>query len=235
MDMTGEHRIAASREAVWAALNDPAILRACIPGCESLERVSPEEMTAVASVKVGPVTARFTGRVVLSNVMPPESYTITGEGKGGAAGFAKGGADVRLADLGGETALIYSVKAQVGGKLAQIGSRLIDSFARKMADDFFSAFAARVSGGPAMVTDLTDNVPQRDYLDHSPANVQLGDEPYEPVVEDKIEEAAEVLEATEERVEVAAGKGTLGGPVVWGMLAVLAVIVLLGLFTMLPG
>lgn len=144
MEMTGEHRIAAPRSVVWDGLNDPEVLRRSIPGCDSLEKTSPTEMTATVTAKVGPVKASFGGQVTLSNLNPPESYTISGEGKGGAAGFAKGGADVRLVEDGDGTILHYSVKANIGGKLAQLGARLIDGTARKMADDFFVRFATEV-------------------------------------------------------------------------------------------
>ena len=137
MDMTGEYRISASRETVWDALNDPEILKQCIAGCEELEKISDTEFTAKVTMRVGPVSAKFSGKVELSDIDEPNGYTISGEGSGGVAGFAKGGASVKLADEAGETVLTYDAKAQVGGKLAQIGSRLIDSTARKTADDFF--------------------------------------------------------------------------------------------------
>jgi hypothetical protein len=146
MDMTGEERIAAGRDAVWRGLNDPEILKRCIPGCQSLEMTSPTELAAVVKIKIGPVSASFTGNVVLSNLNPPQSYTISGEGKGGIAGFAKGGADVALAEDGDETVLRYDVKAEIGGKLAQLGSRLIDSTAKKLAQQFFADFSAAVGG-----------------------------------------------------------------------------------------
>jgi carbon monoxide dehydrogenase subunit G len=146
MEMTGEYRIAASRERVWEGLNDPETLRASIPGCESLEKTSENAFTAKVVAKVGPVKAKFGGDVTLSNINPPESYTISGEGKGGAAGFAKGGADVKLADDGeGGTILTYTAKADVGGKLAQLGSRLIDGTSKKMADEFFSNFREQIA------------------------------------------------------------------------------------------
>ncbi len=146
MDMSGEYRIPASRDKVWAALNDPETLKASIPGCESLERTGDDAFTAKVVAKVGPVKAKFGGDVKLSNINPPESYTISGEGKGGAAGFAKGGADVKLADDGeGGTILTYTAKADVGGKLAQLGSRLIDGTSKKMADEFFSNFREQVA------------------------------------------------------------------------------------------
>ena len=144
MEMTGEHRIAAPRSVVWDGLNDPEVLRRSIPGCESLSKTSPTEMTATVTAKVGPVKATFGGQVTLSNLNPPESYTITGEGKGGATGFAKGGADVKLVEDGDGTLLQYAVKASIGGKMAQLGARLIDGTARKMAEEFFARFAAEV-------------------------------------------------------------------------------------------
>lgn len=148
MDMSGSQRIEAPRERVWEALNDPEILRQCIPGCEVVEKVSDTEFTAKVVAKVGPVSAKFSGKVTLSDMDPPNGYTITGEGSGGAAGFGKGGAKVALEPDGGATLLTYTAHAQVGGKLAQIGSRLVDATARKMADDFFTRFTA-VVGAPA--------------------------------------------------------------------------------------
>ncbi|MDL2404656.1 carbon monoxide dehydrogenase subunit G [Rhizobium calliandrae] len=146
MDMTGEERIAAPRDVVWAALNDPEILKQCIPGCQSLEKISPTELTATVKLKIGPVSASFNGEVTLSNINAPESYTISGEGKGGIAGFAKGGADVTLEEEGGETILRYEAKALVGGKIAQLGSRLVDSSAKKLAQQFFAGFTAALNG-----------------------------------------------------------------------------------------
>jgi len=148
MDMTGEYRITAPQKKVWDALNDPDILKQCITGCEEVQKTSPTEFTAKVLARVGPVSARFGGKVTLSDLDPPNGYKISGEGQGGVAGFAKGGAEVRLTPDGDATKLTYKVTAQVGGKLAQIGSRLIDSTARKYADDFFAKFAAIV-GAPA--------------------------------------------------------------------------------------
>lgn len=145
MDMTGERRIPAPRQKVWDALNDPEVLRACIPGCETLEKTSEHDLKATASVKIGPIAARFTGKVQLTDLDPPSSYRISGEGQGGVAGFAKGGADVRLSDDGADTLLHYDVKAQVGGKIAQLGARLIDATSKQMADMFFDRFTAAVS------------------------------------------------------------------------------------------
>lgn len=148
MEIKGEYRIAASREKVFAALNDVAILQACIPGCESLEKSSDTEMKAKVRMRIGPVSASFTGKVTLSDLDPPNGYKISGEGQGGAAGFAKGGAVVTLREDGADTILNYNVDAQVGGKIAQVGARLIDGTARKLADEFFSKFTAMVGGPP---------------------------------------------------------------------------------------
>jgi carbon monoxide dehydrogenase subunit G len=145
MDMTGERRIPASREKVWEALNDPAILKQSIPGCEVLEKTSDTEFKATAAIKIGPIAARFTGKVALTDIDPPNGYTIGGEGQGGVAGFAKGGAVVKLTDDGSDTLLTYDVKAQVGGKIAQLGARLIDATAKSMAEQFFTRFAAQVA------------------------------------------------------------------------------------------
>lgn len=146
MDMTGERRIPAPRQTVWEALNDPEVLRASIPGCQTLEKLSDDQMQATAAVKVGPISARFSGKVQLSDINPPESYTISGEGQGGVAGFAKGGAKVLLTEEGAATLLSYQVNAQVGGKLAQLGGRLIDATAKQMADAFFDRFSQQVEG-----------------------------------------------------------------------------------------
>ena len=148
MEIKGEYRIAASREKVFAALNDVAILQACIPGCESLEKTSDTEMKAKVRMRIGPVSASFTGKVTLSDLDPPNGYKISGEGQGGAAGFAKGGAVVTLREDGADTILNYNVDAQVGGKIAQVGARLIDGTARKLADEFFSKFTAMVGPPP---------------------------------------------------------------------------------------
>ena len=144
MDLTGQYRIAAPKQAVWQALNDPAVLKECIPGCESVEKLSDTEFQARATAAIGPVKAKFAGKVTLSDLDPPNGYTISGEGQGGAAGFAKGGAKVKLADDAGGTLLTYEVTATVGGKLAQVGSRLIGGVAHKMADEFFGRFAKAV-------------------------------------------------------------------------------------------
>ncbi|HEY6434645.1 MAG TPA: carbon monoxide dehydrogenase subunit G [Acetobacteraceae bacterium] len=139
MDMTGERRIPAPRKMVWDALNDPEVLKTCIPGCEKLEVTSPQDMQATAAVRIGPIAARFNGKVHLSDIDEPNGYTISGEGQGGVAGFAKGGAKVHLADEDPVTTILtYEVQAQVGGKIAQLGARLIDSTAKSLADTFFN-------------------------------------------------------------------------------------------------
>jgi carbon monoxide dehydrogenase subunit G len=145
--MQGEVQLGASREAVWAKLNDPEVLKACIPGCEELERTEDNNgFRAAAKMKVGPVSARFKGKVALSDLDPPNGYRISGEGEGGVAGFAKGGATVALSEKDGGTLLKYDVEAQIGGKLAQLGQRLVNGAAKKLADEFFANFAKAVEG-----------------------------------------------------------------------------------------
>jgi len=177
MEMTGDQLIPAPRAKVWAALNDPEILRQCITGCDSLTKTSDTEFEAAVTVKLGPVKAKFKGKVALSDIDPPNGYTISGEAQGGvAAGFGKGGAKVTLTDEPGGTRLSYSVNAQVGGKLAQIGARLIDATASKMADEFFSSFNAKVASAepaapdaatgsgaapkPLMAPEIADQMPE---------------------------------------------------------------------------
>ena len=149
MDMNSERRLAASRQAVWAALNDADVLKQCIPGCESLEKLSDTEMTAKVTLGIGPVHATFTGKVTLSDLDPPNGYRLSGEGTGGIAGHARGGATVHLSDDGEGTLMRYEAQAEVGGRLAQLGGRLIDSAAKKLADQFFEKFAAVVGEPPA--------------------------------------------------------------------------------------
>lgn len=232
MDMSGSHRIPAKREKVWEALNDPEILKACIPGCESLEKTSETEMTAAVTSKIGPVKAKFKGAVTLENINPPESYTIVGEGKGGVAGFAKGSADVSLTEEGDETVLSYEAKAQVGGKLAQLGSRLIDSTAKKMAEDFFTKFTEMVGGeggqddaAVVMDDDLDPGVAEeakRIAIEDSPGEVMHAIEDAEHAVEESFHKA-------EENIEAAAGRNAYGGPMVWGLVLLGALIVVLAL------
>jgi carbon monoxide dehydrogenase subunit G len=146
MDFSGDYRIPAPVPRVWEALNDAEVLQACIPGCRELQRTSDTGFMAVVATKVGPISALFKGRVTLSDLNPPHGYTLTGEGQGGAAGFARMSAQVALAEDGDATLLRYAAQAEIGGKLASVGSRLVQSVAKKNADDFFSAFAARLGG-----------------------------------------------------------------------------------------
>jgi uncharacterized protein len=145
MTMNGEYQLAAAPQTVWEKLNDTATLKACIPGCEQLDKTSDTEFHAVAVVKIGPVKAKFKGRVTLSDLDPPNGYRISGQGDGGVAGFAKGGATVKLTPKDGGTLLAYDVEAQIGGKLAQLGQRLINGAAKKVADEFFENFANAVN------------------------------------------------------------------------------------------
>jgi hypothetical protein len=140
MEMTGEQLIPAPQQQTWDALNDPAMLKQCVPGCESIEALAANEYQVLMVARVGPVSAKFKGKLTLSDVQPPNSYSMAFEGQGGAAGFAKGGAQVRLSPEDGGTKLSYEAKANVGGKLAQIGSRLVDAAAKKVADEFFRNF-----------------------------------------------------------------------------------------------
>ena len=146
MDITGEHRIAAPREAVWAALFDVGTLKACIPGCKELEQTSPTSFSAKVQLKVGPVSATFGGMVELQDIDAPNGCRIVGQGNGGIAGFAKGGSEVRLVADGDETVLSYDAKAEIGGKLAALGSRLVQATSRKLADQFFTAFSEKLKG-----------------------------------------------------------------------------------------
>src|SRR5271155_4394838 len=148
MELTSSRTVPASIEATWAALNDPEVLKVCIPGCESIERVSDTEFRVAMTARVGPVSAKFSGRIVLADLVAPQSYRMTFEGQGGAAGFARGEARVALSPQGADTRIDYSASAQVGGKLAQIGSRLGEGAAAKVAEEFFAHFVERVGGRP---------------------------------------------------------------------------------------
>jgi uncharacterized protein len=165
MEMTGEQLIPASQADTWTALNDPQVLKACVPGCESIEKSGDNEYTVLMTARVGPVSAKFKGKMTLSNIVPPKSYSIAFEGQGGVAGFAKGGAEVSLSPAGHDTKLSYSAKATVGGKLAQIGSRLVDAAANKVAGEFFAAFTEK----------MKENHPSKenhaDHDEHHPAPV----------------------------------------------------------------
>jgi len=212
MDLSGEYRIPAPRERVWAMLNDAEVLRECIPGCEELEKTADNAFSARVTIKVGPVKTTFNGAVTLENINAPESYTIAGEGKGGVAGFASGSADVHLAEDGDVTILTYTAKARVGGKLAQLGSRLIDSTARKLAGQFFTKFAEMAGGKPEAEVPVEEGA--------------LAGALHK--VEDTVSEAAHQLSDSahkaEEALERQAARGVLGGPLVWGLLALAAII-----------
>jgi carbon monoxide dehydrogenase subunit G len=158
MEMTGEQLIPVSQDKVWRGLNDPEVLKACIAGCEAIDKVSDNEYKLTIVASVGPVKAKFAGKLVLSDLNPPKSYSLSFEGSGGAAGFGKGGAQVSLKPEGSSTRLSYSARASVGGKLAQVGSRLIDGVARKMADDFFTAFNEKLTGAPGAADAKGDDV-----------------------------------------------------------------------------
>jgi len=167
VEQSGEYRIAAGLEEVWSGLNDPEVLARCIDGCQSMDKVSDEQFQASVKAKVGPVSATFAAELNLLNVNPPSSYTIQANVKGGAAGFGKGTADVSLTEDAGSTLLSYQVKASVGGKLAQIGSRLIDGTARKMADDFFAAFGEEVSGQVPQATGVNAPAAEKSRYERS--------------------------------------------------------------------
>ncbi|KAA0685875.1 SRPBCC family protein [Azospirillum brasilense] len=214
MDMSGSQRITAPRDKVWAALNDPDILRQCIPGCEEVQKTSDTEFTAKVVAKVGPVSAKFSGKVTLSDLDPPNGYTITGEGSGGAAGFGKGGAKVSLEPDGeAATVLSYTAHATVGGKLAQIGSRLVDATARKMADDFFNRFTAVVGGPPP--EPVTEPVPET--VAEPVARSAAAPQPVMPAV------AAPVPEIP---IPLPAARGRGGFYVPWAALIAVAVLVI---------
>ncbi len=160
MELQGERTIPASIDTTWASLNDPEVLKACIAGCESVERTGPDAMTAVVALKVGPVSARFKGNLSMTNVQAPNSYTINFDGQGGVAGFGKGSADVALTAQGAQQTLLkYTARATVGGKMAQIGSRLIDATAAKITEDFFKAFEAHLQAGAAAAGGVAVAVP----------------------------------------------------------------------------
>ncbi|NUB24575.1 SRPBCC family protein [Azospirillum brasilense] len=218
MDMSGSQRITAPRDKVWAALNDPDILRQCIPGCEEVQKTSDTEFTAKVVAKVGPVSAKFSGKVTLSDLDPPNGYTISGEGSGGAAGFGKGGAKVSLEPDGeAATILTYTAHATVGGKLAQIGSRLVDATARKMADDFFNRFTAVVGGPPEPAPEPATPAPPESLAGPGMRSAAAA-QPITPAV------AAPVPEIP---IPLPAARGRGGFYVPWAALGVVAVLVVL--------
>lgn len=215
MDLTGETIIAAPRARVWQALNDPEILKQAIPGCESVDKQSDTEFAAKVTAKIGPVKASFTGQVTLLDLDPPNGYRIQGEGKGGPAGFAKGGATVRLEDVPEGTKLLYTVDAQIGGKLAQIGSRLIDGAAKSLAGEFFAKFNALVSAEPPVV--------DREEAEEAAAEQESDDLP-PPPAETASPATADEAKAMDEAVEIVEEEAKALAPWLWitGLLLILA-------------
>ena len=183
MEMSGEQLIPASQAATWAALNDPEILKACVPGCESIEKTAENEYVVLMTARIGPVSAKFKGKLALSDLDPPNSYSLAFEGQGGVAGFGKGGAKVQLLPEGGNTKLTYQVKANVGGKLAQIGSRLVDAAAKKLSEEFFNAFTAKVASENPGHGDAHGDAHHEDkhHEEHHPEPV--ADDPDKPKVD----------------------------------------------------
>lgn len=227
MEMKGEQKIAAPRERVWEALNNPDVLRQCIPGCQSLEKTSDDRLQAVVEIKIGPIGARFSGAVTISDANPPESYTISGEGQGGTVGSAKGGAKVRLAEVEGGTLLSYEVDAQVGGRLAQLGGPIIDATAKQLAGRFFTKFgqvveapvaapaAAPAPAAPAESAALAAGVPVEGVATAAPAPVVAAPAPA-PVA------------AAPAPVVVHAPAASAGAP--WGWIVAVALAVIAGFY-----
>ena len=178
MEFTGRYVIPAPPEVVWAAINDPEILKACIPGCQVLEKTGPNELLATATLKIGPVKATFKGRVTLSELDPPRRCVLTGEGQGGVAGFAKGQAEVILTPEADGTMLAYRANASVGGKLAQIGQRLIDGAAKQIADDFFAKFGAAISAASVpSAAPVEDGVLEQELFEEPPSRISVAPAP----------------------------------------------------------
>ena len=185
MEMSGEQLIPATQAQTWAALNDPEILKACVPGCESIEKTAENEYAVLMTARIGPVSAKFKGKLALSDLNPPNSYSIAFEGQGGVAGFGKGGAKVQLIPEAGNTKLSYQVKANVGGKLAQIGSRLVDAAAKKLAEEFFNAFNAKVaSENPGHESHPSGHEHHDDDDHHDDHPEPVADDPDKPKVDD---------------------------------------------------
>lgn len=218
MDFTGRYVIAAPPQKVWDAIYDAEVLKACIPGCQALERTSADEFVATAKIKIGPVSATFKGKVTLSDMNPPHSVKLTGEGQGGVAGFAKGSADVTLTPEGDGTVLSYVAKATVGGKLAQIGQRLVDGAAKQIADDFFKRFRATVAPeSPAIAADLPPDPTTEEVMATTAPMAAAG-------VSGDPHATAEIMAAAPNGPMARAGLS----PAVWvaGLIAVIAVLLL---------
>lgn len=242
MELTGEHRIPAPRKMVWEALHDPETLKECIRGCERLEKIDDRRMSATVQAKVGPVKATFEASVTIAESDEPEHYVLTGEGKGGVAGFASGSAEVNLREDGRDTILTYHAKAKIGGKLAQLGSRLVDSTAKKYASDFFSCLSERLALAavtPAPVAGATKGAPPPPPPPRPPRGEGVGRiEPTMAQIDEGTYEAELARRNTaidsphaedtiERQLEVEAANRTWGGPWFWGILAFAAVILLL--------
>lgn len=219
MELRGEYTLSAEADVIWAALNDPELLEACIPDCEFVEKISDTEMRIAIGVEIGPVKTRFSGKVSVSEPHPPRRWTLRGDGRGSPSGTAKGYASVELVDAGGgKTTLSYLGSADLGGKFGELAKTAVETFARRIADEFVARLAAEL-----------DKSSERwvDQLDHSMAAVQLGDEPSEDVVIDKEEIGAETVDEIEEQIELAAGRQWLGGAYVWGLLALILLVIIL--------
>ena len=182
MEMSGEQLIPATQAQTWDALNDPEILKACVPGCESITKTAENEYMVLMTARIGPVSAKFKGKLALSDLIPPSSYSIAFEGQGGVAGFGKGGAKVQLAPEAAGTKLSYQVKANVGGKLAQIGSRLVDAAAKKLSEEFFNAFNAKVASLYPSEAAHAGHGEEEHHDEHHPEPV--ADDPDRPKVDD---------------------------------------------------
>ena len=184
MEMSGEQLIPATQRQTWDALNDPEILKACVPGCESIEKTAENEYAVLMTARIGPVSAKFKGKLALADLDPPNSYSIAFEGQGGVAGFGKGGAKVQLSPEGGNTKLAYQVKANVGGKLAQIGSRLVDAAAKKLSEEFFNAFNAKVGSLYPAHGEAAAHSHEEHHDDHDGHPEPVADDPDKPKVDD---------------------------------------------------
>ncbi len=218
MIITGEFRISASRDAVWTALRDPDMLRQIIPGCRALTRHPDGAVEATLAAAVGPQDAEFRVEARPIEVDAPARLKVAARADGGEAGTAHGTVTISLADDGGGTILRYRAEGEVTGRLEQAGGALVDATGKRLAHELFHNLAARLARDSGFT----------DRLDHTMAGVPLlGDEPSEDVVVDKMEEAGEIARQAEERIEVAAGRGVLGGPVMWGVLALLVVIIVI--------
>ncbi len=234
MKMNGEFRVPTDRETVWRALNDPEVLKECLPGCQEIEKTSDTEMTATLALKVGPVKATFAGGVTLSELDPPNGYTLSGQGQGGTAGFASGEAKVRLVEDGGETVVQYEVDAKVGGKLAQIGSRLIDSTAKKLSKQFFDSLAEKLGGGEEAEPEAAAAAPAPASAPDAPAQPEAPAEPAVPPAADPPAEdaPAEDAPAADAGPPLAPAAKRMGLPTAaWAAAVVAVAVVLILVFT----